>query len=154
MLQEQSREFYPYTQTHMHYSQDYSRFCLHIGHKIEIDPSEWMGLCQDGSLGENIFHLISGIMCRILIIQLLDHMGIQQSLGLNVISLMFANILFMFVKYFLRALTEFLFRYSAHHTTVLVTTSMQSVLVPLRIKMRCSGALNLNVYSGRQTASH
>lgn len=34
-------------------------FCLHIGHKIEIDPSECVELCQDGCLLENIFHIIS-----------------------------------------------------------------------------------------------
>lgn len=52
--------------THTRHSQDYSRFCLHIGHKIEIDPSGWMDLCQGGCWGENIFHLISGILCEIL----------------------------------------------------------------------------------------
>lgn len=62
--------------------------------------------------------------------------------------------MFIFVKYFLRALSEFLFRYSEHHASVLVTASMQSELVPLRIEMVCSTALYLNVYNNRQIVSH
>lgn len=60
MLQEQSKESNPYTRAP--YTPDYSGFCLHIGHTIEIDPSERMELCQYGCLGENIIHVISGII--------------------------------------------------------------------------------------------
>lgn len=39
------------------------------------------------------------------------------------------------------ALSEFLFRYSERCSSALVTPSMQSAPVPLRIEMRCSAAL-------------
>lgn len=55
-------------------------------------------------------------MCRIFIMQLLDHMGLQQTLSLTSFhSCLHPNTMLMFVKYFWSALTEFLFRYSVYH---------------------------------------
>lgn len=54
----------------------------------------------------------------------------------------------------MKALTEFLLRYTECCPSVLVTRRMQSAPVLLRIEIRSGTALYLNVYNGRQMVYH